>query len=181
MDLKIYASSMLAGVCVLAAGIFFLLRLNPTRLPKYEKIMRNRFWGMILGAGALIWCVPLAEVVVFDWMVPYLWPAAALIAILSFYYIDFLFGRALAGWFILLACHWPHWGFVTHFPLLGILTLCCYIMGIVGVCIGGKPCWSRDLLRGMASHGYLKYLTLGYFIFFAAVLLYGGIWILIQK
>ncbi|MEG2075981.1 MAG: hypothetical protein RRY34_05715, partial [Victivallaceae bacterium] len=106
---------------------------------------------------------------------------AAVIAVLSFYYIDFLFGRALAGWFILLACYWPHWGFVTHFPLLWTLALLCYIMGIIGICIGGKPCWSRDLLRWMAARRYLKYTMLIYMGIFAALLLYGGVWILVEK
>ena len=64
-----------AGAVLLGLALWFA-RLKPDALPRWEPLPRNRWAGAVLGLIALLWCVPYARPIAFDWMVPLLYPLA---------------------------------------------------------------------------------------------------------
>lgn len=154
----------LTGAAAAAAAVW-CLRLRPAGLPKYEKLPRNRFWGGLLGTAALLWYVPYARVVVFDFMVPLLWPLALVCAVLGYCYLDYLFSRALGGVFVLLAYFFVHGAFAWNLPGAAALSVGMWLLGCLGIAFSGKPCWMRDLIRKMCAsppvrRGFAAYFAL---------------------
>ncbi len=135
-----------AGVVLLGLALWFA-RLRPDALPRWEPLPRNRWAGAVLGLIALLWCVPYARPIAFDWLVPLLYPLAVLGAVLGYFFLDYLLARAAGGLFILTAYYFVHAAFEFHAPLCAALSIGYWLLGIAGICLSGKPCWGRDLIR----------------------------------
>jgi hypothetical protein len=134
------------GLLALALA-FRLFTLKPEDLNRYEKLPRNRTWGGLLAFAALVWCIPHERVVVFDWMLPLLWPFAVAGTVLGILYLDFLLSRAVGGLLILLAYYFVHGAFDYSLPGGEWLAILMWILGIAGIALSGKPCWLRDFIR----------------------------------
>ncbi len=168
------------GALLLAAPIWMLLgwwawTLNAEKLPCWEKLPRNRPYGVVLGLAALIWCIPHARPIVFDWMVPWLWPLAIGGAILGYFFLDYLFARATGGLLILLAYYFVHGTFDFHTPGAAVLAILYWLVGIAGICISGKPCWMRDSLRAVCTRKRVRWCVGGFLMLVGIVTLIGGI------
>ena len=131
------------------AGCLFL-KMNESRLPFWEKLPRERISGGILGLIALLAFIPNVKPLFSPeenlfWLIP----AAVILAVLCFLYLDHLFARSAAGCIILLV-HWmlgesyhADLKFSWFFALLSLTA------GTFAIFIAAKPYWLRDCFRAM--------------------------------
>ena len=175
MEYTIYQIALWLGGAAAVAAAFWTLRLRPASLPKIESLPRNRTWGFALALPALIWCIPHARPIVFSWMLPLLWPMAIGGAVLAYFYLDYLFSRAVGGMLILLAYCYVHSAFENHTPFLPAFSVLCHLAGILGIAFSGKPCWMRNLLRALCRSGRYRALYSVYFALLGLFMLLGAI------
>ncbi|MDD3153632.1 MAG: hypothetical protein PHS41_02100 [Victivallaceae bacterium] len=158
----------LTSLGALACGSFavavFVLGIGRIAEAKREALPRENKVGALLAAVALVWCVPHARAVAFDWMLPYLYFIAAGLWVLGVKYLDYLFARAAAGLLILVSYFFVHGLF--EFELSGSqgLSIVLWMLGALGIAISGKPCWFRDLLRLVARSAVWRGLFAGFFL-----------------
>lgn len=155
-----------AGICGIAAAIF-IFRLDPANINQLEKIARWRHIGAILAFIGLLWCVPNARPIVWDWMLPALYPLVIIFTITAWLFLDYLFSRAIGGLCILTACWFLHDSFTLHSPWAPLFAIFCWIIGIVGLMFSAKPHLFRDMLRKIAQRPVWKATIMGYLILFA--------------
>ncbi len=156
---------------VVAAGIAFgCFRLSERNLGKVESWPRNRFWGMVLGWIALAVCVPHAAAVSPGFLLPFLWPLAAAVPVLGYFYVDYPLARSVGGLAILGGYYMIHLGFEFHTPLLPLYAVLGWILGIGGIWVSGKPHSLRDWLRANARSRRWRLAGSGYFTVLAFAL-----------
>ena len=115
-----------------------------TRLP------RHRILGEILGVACLWWAGQHAcgmlegGLAKFRIIIRLLVPVVAIVA---YSRLDYLFARALGGFFTLMAILLLHQAFVVHLPARAIYSTTCYIIGIAGLYLLGAPWRFRDILE----------------------------------
>ncbi len=175
MDYTIYQISLWVGGLAALTAAFYIWKLRPESLPKIESLPRNRKLGFLLALPTLIWCIPHARPIVFDWMLPLLWPMAIGGAVLAYFYLDYLFSRACGGMLILLAYYFVHGAFEYHTPFLPAFSVLCHLAGILGIAFSGKPCWMRDLFRALCRSGNYRALYSVYFALLGCFLLLGAL------
>lgn len=137
----------ISTIALMAIFSFAMLKLDEKNINFYEKLCRNRKVGIIIGFPLVCWCVPHAQVIVFGWAEAYLWYLAVVLAVLSYFYLDYLAARALAGLFIIGAYYFVHAAF--EFSAVGAvpMTIIVWLWGIAGIIISAKPSLLRDYLR----------------------------------
>ena len=154
-----------AGIILfmLLAVLTFLT--SQERLPRLEKLPRNKWIGLFGGWIALALCVPHAAVVAPAFLIPWLWPIVLVVPILGFFSVDYPCARALGGLLILLGYYLVHFTFEFRTPGAPLMAVAGWLAGIAGIWISGKPCAMRDYLRLCADR---KQFRLGSGIFWAA-------------
>ena len=157
MTLRFLAENSLAAAAFITLGVIFCCA-DEERLSKLEKLTRERWSGMFMGWVALALCVPHAEVVSPAFLIPLLWPLAAVIPVLCFFYIDYCMARAFAGLVIIYAYDLVHSVYESKIPLAAVVTVAAWLIGIAGIWISGKPCALRDWFRISAKKRRWKYL-----------------------
>jgi len=164
-------------VCGLASLViaFWAGRMNVARLFKWEGLPRDRKMAVVLVFLCLLWCVPHAKPIVWDWMLPWLYPLAITFSILGFLFLDYLFARAVGGFFILLTYYFVHKAFDFHTPVLPLFVIMCWALGILGLFFSGKPHLCRDFIRKLAKSSRIRYTTVAYFSAYALLCLTLGI------
>jgi hypothetical protein len=95
-------------------------------------------------------------------MLPLLYPAAILFTVLSWFFLDYLFSRALGGILILGAYYFVYGAFNFHTPGLAAFSILYWIAGITGICFSGKPCLMRDLLRSCCQSARIRWTAAGF-------------------
>jgi len=133
----------------LSAGVFFL-KMKEKNLDFWEKLPRNRPVGGLLGVIALLAFIPnVKPLFSMEGNLIWLIPAALILALLCYLYLDYLFARAAAGGTILLV----HWllNEVFNADLRGgsFFSLLSLAAGIYAIFIAAKPYWLRDSFRAM--------------------------------
>lgn len=168
---QIYITALIA--CGLASLVVALwaVRMNLERLPKWESLPRSKNFAVVLVLLCLLWCVPQAKPIVWDWLLPWLYPLAVAFSILAFMFLDYLFSRAIGGVFILLTYYFVHEAFTFHSPAMALFAIMCWGLGIAGLFFSGKPHLLRDLIRKLAKSTAVRYVSSAYFAAF-------GIWCL---
>ncbi len=150
---------------------FWILRLNPDKISATDALCRNRIAGIILAVPVLLWCIPHAEPIAFDWMKPHLPWMAIGCAAAGFFYLDYLFARAFGGFLILASYYFVHGAFEYHSCWMAYISILCWIPGIAGICFSGKPCWMRDTLRKCCNSPAVRRTVAGYSALLGASLL----------
>ncbi len=174
-DYNIYCYGLLIAA-VIAAGIgIWCWRVNPANLALLEKLPRNRTAGTVVGFLALLWCVPHAAPIVWDWMQGWLYPLVFICTVLGCLFLDYLFSRALGGIFILGSIYFLHESFTFHTPAAWIMTVSCWIIGIAGLFLSAKPHLLRDFIRLIAGSRRWRTVSTLFFTFFAGYALIAGI------
>lgn len=171
-DWMIFQAGLLSAAVISAAIGIWILRLTPEKTEMAEPVARLRLAGSVLGLAALIWCVPHARPICFGWMLDWLYPAAVAGAVLGYYFLDYHFSRAMGGILILSSYFFVHGAFDWHTPGLPVVSVIFWIMGIMGICFGGRPCWMRDLLRKCCAVKGWRWMTGGYFLVLCGALLW---------
>ena len=82
------------------AGAVLFFRMTPERIPGAEKLCRSKLLGIILTLPAALQCVPLAIPVSPGFLLPWLLPAAVILPVLCWFFIDFYAARGFALWMI---------------------------------------------------------------------------------
>ncbi|MDD3117944.1 MAG: hypothetical protein PHQ27_02075 [Victivallales bacterium] len=167
--LKIYAISLLVFAMATGVAVWWIAGITPENLKQREQLPRKVFAGMVLAAIDLLWCIPHTKPLLPEWLHVYLLPTAVVLAVVAFLYLDYLFSRAIGGFFILLAYYFLHESFTFHSPAAPFFSLFCFALGIVGIFFSGKPYLMRDAIRLAARSRYYKYmlaaLTAGFGLF----------------
>ena len=162
------------AVFAAVSGLAFF-RMNEGNLEFWEKLPRSRAAGGPVGLLALLAFIPNVKPLFSPeqnlfWLIP----AAFILALLCYFYLDYLFARAAAGAVILLS-HWML-GETYNADLCGssFFALMCLAGGTYAIFIAAKPYWLRDSFRAMCRKRAWR-LTGGIFSFLwalsAAVLL----------
>lgn len=147
MEKILFTAGVLIGGLLQTAAAVWCLKLTEERLPVNEKLPRNRLGGAILGMAALLVCVPHAQVVSPSFLLPFLYPLAVLIPILSYFFLDHCLARAVGGVMILWAYYWINTAFALNSPLLMLSAPAAWLWGALGIWISGKPWALRDWIR----------------------------------
>lgn len=152
---------------------YLLLSVTPDNLRRREAWTRNRPLGMILAYLAFIVCVPYAEVVSPDFLIPFLWPLALVMPVVCALYVDYTTARAVGGLAILLAYLAVHAGFELSLPWAPALSVVSWLIGIAGIWLSAQPWKLRDLFRSgpRVRRGWAALLVL-----YALALAGEGIW-----
>ena len=152
IDSHILYLTILSSVTIfLALTLFWILKLVPANLAKWEKLPRNVLWGMIIAVIDLAICVPQSEPIVPTGMKPWLIPLAVISAWIVYQFLDYIFSRAFGGALILLSYYLLFASFTYHTPAKIPFALGCYGIGILGIFFCGKPFLMRDLIRKIAN------------------------------
>ena len=144
--------------CLLAAGTLLFLggaiAVWAKRTPGLWKTLpRERGCGAALALAALAFAAGQSEIMLEGGMLkllPYIWALVPILTILSFFYLDFLLTRALAGVLMLLVPQLLHGAFVAHLPLRPAFSAICYLTAILGAVMMAAPWRFRDLLERAA-------------------------------
>ena len=172
---KLYVSlSFAIGLIgLLLGGLNFFL--SEKNIGFAEKLCRNHKFGVMVWFACLAWCVPHTEVIIFSSLVPYLWYIAVIIAILSYFYLDFLMARAFAASLIIGGYYILHSAFDYHSKMAVLLSIVAWLIGIAGIIFSAKPSYLRDLLRISAKNCRIKYLISIVISVFSLLLIGNGI------
>ena len=163
----------LTAAAAAALGVGTLL-LRESNRERWESLPRNRNLAFLPALLGLIWCIPHTRAIAFDWMVPLLWPMAFIFAAAAYWLLDYLLSRTLGGLMILTAYFLIHGAFEFHAPLAGAVTAFSLAMGTLGICLAGKPCRMRDLMRLCAARRRWRQAIAGGWFLTALVLALSG-------
>ncbi|MCF6176530.1 MAG: hypothetical protein L3J71_12280 [Victivallaceae bacterium] len=166
-DIAIFIAGLFGMGIVGIATAIFMLRLNPANIQYFEKIARLRHVGAILAFIGLLWCVPNAKPIVWDWMLPALYPLVLAFTIIAWLFLDYLFARAVGGLCILTAYWFLHDAFTFHSLWSPLFAIFCWTIGIAGLFFSAKPHLFRDMLRKIADRQIWKVSITTYLILFA--------------
>jgi hypothetical protein len=171
MSLFILLSACL-GVFSLCLAVLY--GLVPRGLQDWQRALaRQRWLGLALGSICLIWaahhaCIMLeGELSSFHIFVVLAVPLAI---VLCFFFLDFLFARALGGFFILCSNRLLYEAFVHNMSGRGFYSLICLAMGVIGLFWLGAPWYFRDSLELAARRPLWSRVFAGLFLLFALVL-----------
>lgn len=102
---------------------------------------------------------------------PLAWALVPITAVLSYFFLDFLFARSLGGFLILSANALIHFGFVEKVPLRGVFSVNCLVLGVLGLFLLGTPWWMRDVMLWSEGHPTGRKWLMGAFALSAMLLL----------
>lgn len=174
-DLNFYIGGLLLFSVICATGGVFTLLLNDSNISRWEKVARWTVGGGILALIDLLWCVPNARPIVWDWMLPLLYPLAILFTVAAVVLLDYLFARAVGGFLILMAYWLLHDSFTFHTAGSPVFAIFCFILAIGGLFFSGKPYLFRDLMRKVAGKKSWKYSVFVYLVLFSVFSLVAAI------
>lgn len=137
------------GLLLIAAavGSFYLL---PRRPELWRSLPRERLAGSVLGLGCLVWSAVLVSPLLegeLGRLRPLLPVIVAVVAVGAFFYLDYLFTRALAGFVLLYSNLLMHQAFMIRAPVRPVLSAICYAGGIVALLLIAYPYLLRDFLQ----------------------------------
>lgn len=168
----ILLSTCLGALCLFLAVLYGSL---PRGLRDWQRALpRQRWLGLLLGSVCLIWaayhaCIMLeGDLSRFHFLVKLAVPAGI---VLCFFFLDFLFARALGGFFILCANQLLHDAFVHDVGGRGVYSLVCLALGLIGLFLLGAPWHFRDSMDLALRRPLWSRLLAGLFLLFALVLL----------
>ena len=181
-SLMLILFSLTAAACAVLIPVFCA---RMEHLETLERLPRARRSGIILTAAVILWCVPNIEPILEPGssLSVWLYPLAVLSIGLCVFFLDYLFARALAAFFILAAHYFLKEAFAARvYPFSAFLAAALFLLGIAGILIGAKPYWFRDWIRllfrntgvRIGSAAFLGYLAVTGFLVSAVVLCSGG-------
>ena len=164
-----------AAVSLLAAAAFILtVRRGDAVRALYDKIPRERISGTILGAVALLWCVPNIRPI----FMPdspfqnFILPLILLSIVLAAIFLNYLFARAAAAILILGAHTVLKMGYPAQLPGYPVLAALVLVAGIIGIVLSAKPYWLRDWFRLSFRNPAVRWGSAAYFLILCAMSCY---------
>ena len=164
-----------AAVSLAAAAAFILtVRREPAMRALYDKLPRERISGTILGAVALLWCVPNIRPI----FMPdspfqnFILPLILLSIVLAAIFLNYLFARAAAAILILGAHTVLKMGYPAQLPGYPVLAALVLVAGIIGIVLSAKPYWLRDWFRLSFRNPAVRWGSAAYFLILCAMSCY---------
>ena len=159
MIINFSLSSSLAGGTMLFLAVVFAS--STRRHPELWKTLpRERIAGTVLALAALAFAAWQSEIMLEGGLLklrPYIWALVPILTVLSFFYLDFLLTRAVAGVLMLLVPQLLHGAFVAHLPQRPVFSAICYLTAMLGAIMMAAPWRFRDLLElAAAKPGWRK-------------------------
>ncbi len=164
-----------AAVSLLAAAAFILtVRRGDAVRALYDKIPRERISGTILGAVALLWCVPNIRPIFMpdSPFQTFILPLILLSIVLAAIFLNYLFARAAAAILILGAHTVLKMGYPAQLPGYPVLAALVLIAGIIGIVLSAKPYWLRDWFRMSFRNPAVRWGSAAYFLILCAMSCY---------
>ena len=142
-------SSILFGLALGGGAWLFLF--GTVRWPDLHRgLPRERVLGGIVATLCLIWAayqvLPMLEGglaryrIVVKLTVP-------VVAVLSYFHLDYLLTRAVGGLLLLVLNHLLHAAFVAQIPMRPLFSAICYVISLAGFFMVGAPWRFRDVLE----------------------------------
>ena len=132
-------------------SVLFLFSYGTKRWPTLWKTLpRQREAGVVMAFLCLLWAADYAFPMFqeqFESFKTILMILVPILAVLSFFFLNFLFTRALGGLLLLSMSHILHEAFVAQIPLRGLLAILCYSIVFAGALCLATPWHFRDLLE----------------------------------
>ena len=165
--------SVVLGLLCVALAWWVSCRLA-RHLPGSLASLRSRPAGMVLGVVCLVWsahhaCVMLeGDLARFH---SYVWLLVPVVAVLSWFFLDFLLARAAGGFFILCANVLVYGAFVHDIPWRPWYSVVCLALGVMGLFAVGAPWHIRALLQTAAKRPARAWAGSAVLVIFAATLM----------
>ena len=139
-----------AFILFLLLGLF-LFSYGTKHWPNLWKTLpRQRIAGVVMAFICLLWAADYAfpmfegQLENFKSVLKILIPV---LAVLSFFFLNFLFTRALGGLLLLSMSHLLHQAFVAQLPMRGFFAVLCYSIIVAGILCLAVPWHFRDLME----------------------------------
>ena len=164
-----------AAVSLVAAAAFILtVRREPVVRALYEKLPRERISGTILGAVALIWCIPNIRPIFMpdSPFQAFIVPLILLAIVLAAIFLNYLFARAFAAILILGAHAVLMAAYPAQLPGYPVLAALLLLAGVIGIVISAKPYWLRDWFRLSFRNPAVRWGSAAYFLILCAMSCY---------
>ena len=150
-----------------AAAVFILtVRRDPLTRRLIEKLPRERVSGTVLGAIALLWCVPNIRPI-FMPDSPFqtlILPLILISIVLASLFLTFLFARAAAAILILGAHAVLKSGYPANLPGYPALAALVLVAGTIGIVLSAKPYWLRDWFRLSFRNPAVRWTSAAFFL-----------------
>ncbi len=143
-------------------------------LPSSLACLRSQPAGLALGLVCLVWSAHHACVMLEGGLArfhAYVWMLVPIIAVLSWFFLDFLFARAAGGFFILCANALIYCAFVHDIPCRPWYSTVCLALGVLGLFAVGAPWRIRALLQAAAKRPTWAKAGAALLVVFAATLM----------
>ena len=147
-------SSSSLSLAVILGVLAYLLGVRCQRQPELWRCLpRERRFGTIVACACLVWsayhvCLMLeGDLVQWRIWVKMLVPVCT---VLAYFFVDYLFTRALGGLLLLLVAQALHLAMAVHLPLRPLYSSGCYLVGVAAMFVVGWPWLFRDLLEKSA-------------------------------
>ncbi len=154
-------SGLVFGFLLLAAGLAagWLI----PRFPEaWRKVPRDRYVGLLIGIFCVVQSLRMVNLLLEGSLEPlrhWLIPLGLFICLGAFFYLEYLFTRALGGFLLLMSNQVMHSAFVEHVPQRWFIAISCYLLGIVGIILITSPFRFRDLLRRIPDSSTWRWAT----------------------
>ena len=178
---NVYALSLILFAFFSGYAAFRVFLFSEKNISENEKLPRSLALGVPLAFCDLIWCIPHSQPLLPEHLHIYLFPTAIVCTFLAWAFLDYLFSRALGGFFILLAYYFLHESFTFRTPAAPLLAIFSFAIGITGIFFAGKPYLMRDFIRKASSDKKWKRSICAFFTAFSLLALVLGILHFLRK
>ena len=164
-----------AAVSIAAATAFFLTAQRGDAVRTlYDKIPRERVSGTILGAVALLWCVPNIRPIFMpdSPFQTFILPLILVAIVLAAIFLNYLFARAAAAILILGAHAVLKAAYPARPPGYPVLAALLLLAGVIGIVISAKPYWLRDWFRLSFRNSAVRWTSAAFFLLLGAMSCY---------
>lgn len=139
-----YALSILTAILVWFFAAVMLS--NPLM---FKKLPRLAWAGMVVGVPCLVWSAKAACLMLEGPLAKFhiiVWALVPIAAVLAWFFLDYLFARAVGGFFILAANELLHQAFAANICVRPLYSAVCLVIGICGLFVLGVPWYMRDAI-----------------------------------
>ena len=164
-----------AAVSLAAAAAFILtVRREPAMRALYDKLPRERISGTILGAVALLWCIPNIRPIFMpdSPFQTFILPLILVAIVLAAIFLNYLFARAAAAILILGAHSVLKSAYPAQLPGYPALAALVLVAGVIGILLSAKPYWLRDWFRLSFRNPAVRWGSAAYFLLLCAMSCY---------
>jgi len=120
---------------------------------------RERVAGEVLGIVCLVWSAHLIAPMFegdLQRLRHFVWALVPVIALLSYYHLDYLFTRSFGGFCLLFVSHLLHEAFVVRLTVRPGFSVLCYAIALISMFMVASPWRFRDLLQRSAGSVALR-------------------------